>query len=346
MAKRKLSKHQKKRLADKRQGAAERAISPSPGRSDSTPPLHPGRVITHFGARALVEDANQQLIQCALRQNLGKLVAGDKVLWHPDKEVGTGVIEQRQPRTQLLTRPGFRGQARMVAANVDQMVIVLGVEPGVHPDVIDRYLVAAHQQQLSCLLVINKMDLLPDPNDRAVIDDLLAPYVSLTKQSNQLRALIFVSTQTGEGMSALQQAMASHASVLVGPSGAGKSSLIKHMVPDQDIRIQSLSQATGLGRHTTSNSILYHCPHTPTPGLLIDTPGVRQFDPTPMALEQLEQAYPDFAPFLGHCQFDNCTHDHEPKCAIIQAVEQDQIAYSRYQSFQRLRQNKPATQTP
>jgi len=338
MAKRKLSKHQKKRLADKRHGSQAHATSPNPESAINLGPLSSGRVITHFGARALVEDADHNLIQCALRQNLGKLVAGDRVLWHPDKEVGTGVIEQTLPRSQLLTRPGFRGQARMVAANVDQLVIVLGIEPGVHPDVIDRYLVAAHQQQLACLVVINKMDLLPDLADRAVIEDLLAPYDSLVKASSLLKALIFASTHTGEGMRALNDAMASHASVLVGPSGAGKSSLISHMVPDQDIRIQSLSQATGLGRHTTSNSILYHCPHTTSPGILIDTPGVRQFDPTPMTLQQLEQAYPDFVPFLGQCQFDNCTHDHEPKCAIIQAVTQDQISYSRYQSFQRLRQ--------
>ncbi|KUJ72726.1 ribosome small subunit-dependent GTPase A [Thiomicrospira sp. WB1] len=333
MAQRKLSKQQKRRLQKRRLKPATN--NAAQGESVDGPE-QAGQVITHHGRSVLIENPQGDLIQCAIRQNLGKLVAGDRVFWQPSTESGTGVVTALQPRESLMTRPGFRGQTRMIAANIDRLVITLGVEPGIHPDAIDRYLVAAWQQKLPSLLVINKMDLADTPEHQSLILSQLAPYPDLVNPGNPraLQGIHFISTQQGTGLEELQADLNNHTSVIVGPSGAGKSSLIKALIPDLPIRIQSLSDATGLGKHTTSNSVLYHLPQQD--GQLIDSPGVRQFDPDPMPLHELEQAYPDFYPFLGQCRFDDCTHQHEPHCAIRRAVEEDAIAYSRYQSFQRL----------
>jgi ribosome biogenesis GTPase len=334
MAQRKLSKHQQRRLQQRRLKNSD--DQPGNDSDNKNAKEESGVVVTHHGRSVLIENAQQQLILCAVRQNLGKLVAGDRVYWQAEIESGTGVVTALHPRTSLMTRPGFRGQTRMIAANIDRLIITLGVEPGVHPDAIDRYLVAASQQKLPCLLVINKMDLADDPELQELILERLAPYPPLI-QHDRLQGLLgihFTSTEDHSGLDALRDDLTDHTSVIVGPSGAGKSSLIKALIPDLSIRVQSLSDATGLGKHTTSNSVLYHLPDQS--GQLIDSPGVRQFDPEPMPLHELEQAYPDFYPFLGHCRFDDCTHQHEPQCAIRQAVENDEIAFSRYQSFQRL----------
>lgn len=319
MSKRKLSDQQQRRVQKKRQ-------------ADSLPAegsLQPGLVITNFGKRLLVESEQGGLINCAVRQHLGKLVAGDRVRWQQDIEAGTGVVSEVLTRHSKLSRPGFRGQTRMVAANIDVIGIVTPIEPGIHPDMIDRYLVAASQLNIPVAIIINKIDLIQDDEAWEAVAELLIPYEEMGIE------LIPVSSQLEDGLEDLEAFLNQQTSVLVGPSGAGKSSLINALIPDLDIRTSALSEATGLGVHTTTNSILYHLPKG---GDIIDSPGVRQFSPSPCSLTELESYYSDFGPFLGQCKFHNCTHSMEPDCAIKQAVENDQIAYTRYQSFQRLLQ--------
>lgn len=319
MSKRKLSDQQQRRVQKKRQ-------------ADSLPTegsTRLGLVITNFGKRLLVESEQGELYNCAVRQHLGKLVAGDQVRWQPDIEAGTGVVSEVLARHSKLSRPGFRGQTRMVAANIDVIGIVTPIEPGIHPDMIDRYLVAATQLNIPVAIIINKIDLIQDDEAWEAVAELLIPYEEMGIE------LIPVSSQLEDGLEDLQAFLNQQTSVLVGPSGAGKSSLINALIPDLDIRTSALSEATGLGVHTTTNSILYHLPKG---GDIIDSPGVRQFSPSACSLTELEGYYADFEPFLGQCKFHNCTHSIEPGCAIKQAVEDDQIAYTRYQSFQRLLQ--------
>ncbi len=337
MAKRKLTTQQKRRVRGKRKstGLNKQAADQTNDKS-LLGPEQEGLIITSFGKRVLVEGADGQTYNCAIRQHLGKLVAGDRVIWQTDVEPQSGVVSSVLPRTHELSRPGFRGQTRMVAANIDFIGVVTPVVPGIHPDMIDRYLVGAKQLDIPVVIIINKVDLIESDEHWEAIAELLEPYDAMGVE------LIPASIISNEGLEELRHFMSHKNSVFVGPSGAGKSSLINALIPDLDIRVGQLSEASGLGKHTTTNSILYHLPES-QPGLndggnLIDSPGVRQFSPTPCSLAELESMYPDFEAYLGQCKYNNCTHTIEPNCAIKEAVERGDIAYSRYQSFQRLRE--------
>lgn len=317
---RQLNDRQQRRIQQRRQ-ADESTLSSK---------LQPGLVITNFGKRLLVEAEDGELLNCGVRQHLGKLVAGDRVFWQPDIEAGTGIVSEYLERKSELSRPGFRGQKRMVAANIDLICIVAPILPGVHPDMIDRYLVAAKQLKLPAVILINKVDLLETDEDWETLAEILLPYEDLEVEIIPVSAL-------EDDLAELKILLEDLVSAFVGPSGAGKSSLINALIPDLDIRTSALSEATGLGVHTTTNSIYYHLPtEGDSKGAIIDTPGVRQFSPTPCSLSELESYYPDFSPFIGKCKFANCTHTTEPECAILQALEDDEIAPSRYNSFQRL----------
>ena len=320
MAKRKLSTQQKRRLSEKRNVKTDQE-------EDLATENQNGLVITNFGKRVLIEAEDGVKYKCSIRQHLGKLAAGDRVIWQKDQEPFTGVISQLQERKTLLSRPGFRGEIRMIAANISLIGIVVPILPGIHPDMIDRYLVASEQIGIPSFIILNKVDLVEEKEHWEAIEEILKPY-------NDLKIpIILTSSYKDHGLDDLQNKLINQTSVFVGASGAGKSSLINALIPDLEIRVGELSEATGLGSHTTSNSILYHLPGG---GDLIDSPGVRQFTPKPCSLSELEQYYHDFEPFLDRCKFNNCTHTHEPGCEIIGAIENDLIAAQRLQSFHRL----------
>lgn len=328
MSKRKLSHQQQRRVQQNQEAAANKTTQESLGEPQT------GLVITNFGKRILVEAMDGRIYNCTVRQHLGKLVAGDLVTWQTSHEAHMGVATAVMPRRHELSRPGFRGQTRMVAANIDCIGIVVAVEPGIHPDMIDRYLVVGHQLNLPMFIILNKIDLIESDEHWEAIAELLLPYTEMDIE------ILPVSSITQSGLAELEEKLSGQNGVFVGTSGAGKSSLINALIPDIDIKINSLSESTGLGKHTTTNSILYHLQKG---GNLIDSPGVRQFTPSPCELHELEAAYQDFSPFLGQCKYHNCTHSIEPQCAIKEAVEAGKISYSRYQSFQRLREDFKAS---
>jgi len=315
MAKRKLTHQQQRRIRTTR----ERKHQLPEGELGDA---RLGIVIARFGQRALVEDNDGQRRQCVMRANIDSLVAGDAVIWRPSDD--TGVIESRDARRTVLSRPDYRGLLRPVAANVDVMFVVIAPKPEPFDNLIDRYLVAAEHAGMQAVLVVNKADLLTK-------DD------PVTALASAYKALGYPVAQTDEISDPTAEAIRPLANnqtlVLVGQSGVGKSSLINRLIPDLDIRIGALSEAIAKGRHTTTAAELYHLP---SGGHLIDSPGIREFHLHHLPAEDVAYGFIEFQDYLGRCRFRNCQHDHEVGCAILTAVAEGNISAARLQSYRNI----------
>lgn len=327
MASRRLTRNQQARIQHLQDRRRHRANQPALGPGDaSLGPEQTGLVITHYGPTLIVEDQDNGLHRCAVRQNLGRLACGDRVIWQLSS-VGDGIVVAVAERRSLLTRPDYRGQPRPVAANLDAAAIVLAPFPAFSESLIDRYLASIAVIGVQGLLVLNKVDLLLDPLALTALTDRLEPYRRIGCP------LLLASSHTAHGLDALRCWLRGRTSVLVGQSGVGKSSLIKALLPDREIRIQAVSAATGHGAHTTSVSTLYHLPDG---GDLIDSPGVRSFELGEIQPGDLERGFPELAPYLGRCRFSDCRHNTEPDCALRAAVEAGGITLRRLESYREL----------
>ncbi len=327
MATRRLTKQQKNRiqaLQHKRRERLEDRAKASLEAGGDRPPVK-GRVVIRHGATLGIEDASGAIIRCQTRQHIGHPVCGDRVVWQPTGG-STGVVTALLPRISVLSRPDYSGRKKPLAANLTQLVIVLAPRPEPSGYLLDQYLVTAELIQVKPLIAINKIDLLE--GDRRA--DFFAAYDHYQAIGYPLVA---VSAKRDHGLDDLIQRLDHETSILVGQSGVGKSSLINALLPKLDVETGRLSQATGLGRHTTSTATLYKLPKG---GELIDSPGVRSFRLSELTREELERGFPEFHPYLGRCRFHNCTHDHEPECAIRMALEAGAIAPQRLANFLRL----------
>ncbi len=327
-ASRRLTQRQQARIQhsqDRRRHRANQS-EPTPGDDTSLGPEQTGLVITLYGRALIVEDQDQGLYRCAVRQNLGRLACGDRVIWQASSN-REGVVTAVAERHSLLTRPDYRGQLRPVAANLDAVAVVLAPFPELSESLIDGYLTAIAAIGVQALLVLNKVDLL-DSSALAALTDRLETYRRIGY------SLLLVSSHTAHGLNELRHWLSGRTSVFAGQSGVGKSSLIKALLPDRDIRIQAVSAATGHGSHTTSASTLYHLPDG---GDLIDSPGVRSFELGDIQPGDLERGFPELAPYLGRCRFSDCRHEVEPDCALREAVQRGEIAPRRLESYRQLR---------
>jgi len=285
----------------------------------------PGLVLAHFGQTSLVEDDNGEVFRCATRRNLSRTVCGDRVLWQASNP-REGVIVRVMERDTTLVRPANNNRVRAVAANLDQIVIVIACKPSFEYGMLDRYLVAAELIGATPVIVVNKSDLL-DTESRSKLQQRLTIYEDIGY------SLLFISTRSTDGLRDLHQQLKIHTSILVGQSGVGKSSLVQALLPDLDIRTGALSQVTGLGRHTTTVTTLYHLPDG---GDLIDSPGVRDFSLSPVAVDQLAQGFREFRHYLGRCRFHNCRHGSEPGCAVQDAARSGVINPRRLANYREL----------
>lgn len=316
MSKRQLSQHQKQRIELRREGSSLHKTAKQ------------GLVVMNSGKQALVRLDDDTVHKCHQRANLANVVAGDLVMvWQ--SEQGESVIESLLPRRSLLSRPGFRGVIKPVAANVDQLLVVVAPAPGIDLDLLDRSLCYCEWQALDAIIILNKADLIHEAY-RPYCDELAATYRAMGY------TWIETSTQTQQGIPELLAACHNKTSVFLGNSGVGKSSLTQTLVPDIAIRTQSLSSSTGMGQHTTNNATLYDLPFG---GQLIDAAGIRTLELSEFSIAQPDRYWRDFRAFLGQCRFHNCTHSHEPNCAIQNAVTQNLIAPHRYQHYLRLLQD-------
>ena len=345
MAKRRLNRKQIEHIKKSQQRRRERAAARNnqANQNESLSGVEQsGLLIANYGANLIVEAPSGQMYQCTTRQHLGTLVCGDQVIWQSITEGDDkGVIVALEPRKTLLTRNDVSGRLKPVAANIDQVVIIIAPKPPLNEFLIDRYLLTIESIGVKAILLLNKVDLLSE-TDLDVMKQRLSCFTDIGYQ------LIFASNKTEQGLEKLRQQLSSHTSILVGQSGVGKSSLTKSLIPDKEIRIQSLSEATGLGIHTTTTSMLYHLLLTEYEdasnsdskiGDLIDSPGVRSFEPSQLSLAQLEQGFIEFAAYLGHCRFSNCSHTVEPNCALLEAVAEGEIDPRRLQSYLQLRES-------
>ncbi len=290
--------------------------------SDNTP-LHPGLVLAHYGRASLVESDNGDILRCSTRRSLPRTVCGDRVLWQA-AGAREGVISTVLERDTVLSRPDAQGRNRPVAANINQVVVVIACKPSFEYGMLDRYLVAAELIGARPLIVVNKADLL-DADSRRKLRERLAVYPDIGY------SVVFTSNRDSDGLKALHLHLNGHTSVLVGQSGVGKSSLVQALLPDLEIRTGSLSQVTGLGRHTTTVAMLYHVPGG---GDLIDSPGVRDFTLGEVEAGELQRGFREFAPYLGQCRFHNCRHLREPGCAVHNSVREGVITQRRFDNYQ------------
>lgn len=288
--------------------------------------LQKGLLIANHGSALIVEGLSGRIFRCTMRQNLGILVCGDRVIWQPcgSRE---GVVVAVEQRRSLLTRPDFNGRPKPMAANLDQGFVVIAPRPVFNEFLIDRYLVALSAIGLESVLVMNKVDLLGTA-------DLTDSKARLRVYQRIGYRLLLVSTRSAQGLSELRNRLQGRTSILLGQSGVGKSSLTKALLPDREIRIRALSDATGRGTHTTTSAMLYHLPDG---GDLIDSPGVRSFNPGVMSATDLDQGFVELRPYLGSCRFSDCSHSIEPGCALLAAVAGGEIDARRLQSYRQLR---------
>ncbi|MDH5300430.1 MAG: small ribosomal subunit biogenesis GTPase RsgA [Gammaproteobacteria bacterium] len=285
-----------------------------------------GLVIANFGNNTIVENDFKHLFRCQIRQNLGQIVCGDRVIWHAIGDNNEGVIVARLERRTVLERPTMHEDHKAVAANIDQVFIMTAPEPALGLLLLDRYLVATELAKLDAVIVVNKIDLL-SPSELAALKHQLEPYQRMGYR------LIYISTANNVGAKELEQALANKVSILAGQSGVGKSSTIKYLMPDIEIQIGALSATSKLGRHTTSSSRYFHLPFG---GGIIDSPGVRDFGLWQVEQDKISWGFREFRPLLGNCKFSNCSHQHEPGCAIQAAVSAGDISRERLSHFHQI----------
>lgn len=268
--------------------------------------------------------------RCHMRANLGSLVTGDRVIW---RDAGSlGVVVAVLPRISELSRPDPHGDMKTVAANIDNILVVIAPLPKPHSFLIDRYLVAAEAIDIKPVIVLNKIDLIDDKN-RHIIEDITALYRSLGYE------VIEASTTQGNGLDELTAFLRDKTTVFVGQSGVGKSSLINKLLPNQNLRVGALSDSTQRGTHTTTTAQLFHFPSIDgqSGGRLIDSPGIREFGLWHMEESTILQGFIELQPHIGTCKFRNCQHKQEPGCAILQAHERGEISERRMSSYFLLR---------
>ncbi|MCF1426539.1 MAG: small ribosomal subunit biogenesis GTPase RsgA [Shewanella sp.] len=289
----------------------------------------PGTVISRFGQHADIETQDGQITRCNMRRTIGSLVCGDKVVVRLNKDTQAaigGVVEAVHPRTSSLSRPDLYDGVKIIAANIDQILIVSSVLPSFTTQIIDRYLVAAEDTEIPAIIVLNKVDLLND-NNRSEIEAALQRYRDIGYP------VYLISSKTGQGIAQLKDLLKDKISVFAGQSGVGKSSLINALMPDAQLLIGAISDASGLGQHTTTTAKLLHFP---SGGDLIDSPGVREFALWHLPADRVGWCFVEFRDYQGGCKFRDCKHGDDPGCALRDAVEAGKIARDRFQNYHRI----------
>lgn len=255
------------------------------------------------------------------------VAVGDQVEIGAPGPDGVAFITAVVPRRNYIIRRSINlsKSAHIIAANLDCALLVATLaHPTTSFTFIDRFLATAEAYAVPAILLINKIDLLDTAEDRKLLDAVLYLYRSIGYEA------LAVSAETGEGLDALRALLRGKTTLFSGNSGVGKTTLINALVPGLDLRTADISAAHDTGMHTTTFSELYDLPGG---GEIIDTPGVRGFGVVEFNKEEVGHFFPEIFKLSHECRFGNCTHTHEPGCAVLEALEENRIAQSRYNSY-------------
>ena len=299
-----------------------------------------GLVVKNTGSWYVVKTEEDTLVDCKIKGNFrlkgirstNPVAVGDWVTIAPNKE-GTAFITEIEDRKNYIIRKStnLSKQSHIIAANVDVALLVVTVSRPVTSTVfIDRFLASAEAYRVPVILVFNKTDLLT-PEERHYQEMMMTLYETVGYHCVELSA------ETGEGVEQLLPLLQGKVSVLSGNSGVGKSTLINRIIPGLQLRTAEISDAHQMGMHTTTFSEMLSLPEG---GWLIDTPGIKGFGTFDMEPEELTGYFKEIFEFSHQCRFNNCTHTHEPGCAVIEAVKNHYMAESRYQSYLSMLEDK------
>lgn len=312
MSRRKITKQQTRRIQ-----AKQTACSDKPSLINQE-----GLIIASYGKSLLIETKEKLHYRCYCRQHLPFPVAGDEVIWC-EESPQQGVVIAVKPRRNVITRVRPHHPVKPLAANITQLLIMVAPHPLPTPLVIDSYLVTAQALNIQPLILFNKME---EANPEW--EKLLALYRELQYLT------LTISVHQNQYLEQVTDYLQDHTSILVGQSGVGKSSLIKALLPDEQIAIAPTLSHIAQGTHTTVKAMLYHLPPR---GKLIDSPGVREFQLGSLTLAQLKSGFPEITRLASQCRFRNCQHLQETACTVQIALNNGTLPLSRWQSYHHLK---------
>lgn len=288
---------------------------------------HGPLVTVQVGDRTMVVSSRRRLNWEGGTPSAARLVVGDRV--SVEMKGDDGVIVAVHARTSSLVRraPGG-GKVQVLAANVDQALLVFSAgKPEAKRGLLDRFLVACELAQINPIIAINKVD-----QGVETVEAWLPVYEDIGYE------VLRVSARTGWGLGRVRRRLADRTSLFCGPSGAGKSSLLNAVYPGFRLKVGSISESTGKGRHTTSRAELMPLPYG---GFVVDTPGLKEFGLWQASPGELQSAFREFARTGGRCRFPDCRHLSEPECAVLEAVERGDIDRGRYESYTKILDDVP-----
>jgi len=302
--------------------------------------LKKGLVIKSTGSWYTVKTTEGSLIESRIKGNLrlkgirstNPIAVGDHVELTVSKEDNStdgqtvGFISKILPRTNYIIRksPNLSKESHIIAANIDQAFLIVTIEfPITTTTFIDRFLVSAEAYRIPCHLIFNKIDLYNEEQTQ-LMNSLIDIYTKVGYRCLKLSA------KKNIGFDELRKMMSNKTNVFSGHSGVGKSTIINSIQPDMMLKTGIISEAHFSGKHTTTHSEMFELDFG---GYIIDTPGIKGFGVLEMEKEEISHYFPEIFKSLDGCQYYNCTHTHEPQCAVKKSVENGEIAQSRYNSY-------------